>query len=161
MRTQESNRLGVAREAVRDNIQGHLDWLDKQIDGLIQAIKDHINHHPNLKQQLDLLDTVPGLGERTISVILAYYADTGRFANSRQAAAFAGLDPRHHESGSSVRGKPRLSKVGHAFLRKALFMPAMVTLYKTDWGRHFKDRLMKAGKPPKLIIGAMIPTGHK
>jgi len=39
-------------------------------------------------------------------------------------------------------------------------MPAMVTLYKTDWGRHFKDRLMKAGKPPKLIIGAMIPTGH-
>ena len=49
MRTQESNRLGVAREAVRDNIQGHLDWLDKQIDGLIQAIKDHISHHPNLK----------------------------------------------------------------------------------------------------------------
>jgi len=84
----------------------------------------------------------------------------GRFANSRQTAAFAGLDPRHYESGSSVRGKPRLPKVGHAFLRKALFMPAMVTLYKTDWGRHFKDRLMKAGKPPKLIIGAMIPTGH-
>lgn len=161
MRTQESNRLAVAREAVRDNIQDHLDWLDKQIDDLIQAIKGHINHHPNLKQQRDLLDTVPGLGERTISVILAYYADTGRFANSRQAAAFAGLDPRHYESGSSVRGKPRLSKVGHAFLRKALFMPAMVTLYKTDGGKHFKDRLMKAGKPPKLIIGAMIPKGHK
>lgn len=156
MRTQESNRLGVAREAVRDNIQAHLGWLDKEIDSLVQAIKDHINNHPGLKQQRDLLDTVPGLGERTIAVILAYYADTGRFANSRQAAAFAGLDPRQYESGSSVRGKPRLSKVGHAFLRKALFMPAMVTLYKTDWGKHFKDRLMKAGKPPKLIIGAMM-----
>lgn len=156
MRTQESNRLGVARAAVRDNTQNHLDWLDQQIDGLIQAIKDHISHHPSLKQQRDLLDTVPGLGERTIAVILAHYADTSRFTNSRQAAAFAGLDPKLYESGSSVRGKPRLSKVGHTFLRKALFMPAMVTLYKTAWGKHFKDRLMKAGKPPKLIIGAMM-----
>lgn len=156
MRTQESNRLGVAREAMRGNIQAHLDWLDKQIDDLTQAIKDHIGHHPNLKQQHDLLETVPGLGERTIAVILAYYADPRRFANSRQAAAFAGLEPRHYESGSSVRGKPRLSKVGHAFLRKALFMPAMVTLYKTDWGKHFKDQLLKEGKPPKLIIGAMM-----
>jgi transposase len=123
---------------------------------LAKAIKAHIDNHPNLKQQRDLLDTIPGLGERTIAIILAYYADTGRFANSRQAAAFAGLDPRQYESGSSVKGKPKLSKVGHAFLRKALYMPAMVTLYKTVWGRQFKERLALSGKPPKLIIGAMM-----
>ena len=61
-----------------------------------------------------------------------------------------------HESGSSVHGKPRLSKVGHAFLRRALYMPAMVTLWRTDWGRAFRDRLAANGKPPKLIIGAMM-----
>lgn len=81
---------------------------------------------------------------------------SGRFANARQAAAFAGLDPRQHESGTSVKGKPRMSKVGHAFLRKALYMPAMVTLYKTDWGTRFRERLAASGKPPKLIIGAMM-----
>ncbi|WP_216354561.1 transposase [Janthinobacterium sp. GW460P] len=66
-----------------------------------------------------LLDSIPGLGERTIPVLLSYYANPERFDSAKQAVAFAGLDPRQHESGSSVRGKPRMSKVGHSFLRKA------------------------------------------
>jgi transposase len=156
LRTQESNRLGVSRDAVHDDIQQHLDWLDNAIERLIKAINEHIDQYPDLKQKRALLDSIPGIGERSSAIILAFYADTGRFANSRQAAAFAGLDPRQYESGSSVKGKPRLSKVGHAFLRKALYMPAMVTLYKTAWGKRFKDRLTRAGKPPKLIIGAMM-----
>jgi transposase len=152
MRTQESNRLEVAREAVRANIQDHLVWPDGEIKPLGLAIQSHIDNPPGLRQQRDLLDSIPGLGERTIATILAFYADTGRFANSRQAAAFAGLDPRHHESGSSVKAKTQMSKVGHAFLRKALYMPAMVTLYKTEWGKHFKNRLAASGKPPKLLL---------
>jgi len=55
-----------------------------------------------------------------------------------------------------VKGRPSLSKAGHAFLRKALYMPAMVALYKTPWGKRFRERLSAAGKPPKLIIGAMM-----
>src|SRR3546814_10068505 len=51
----------------------------------------------------------------------------------------------------SVRGKPRLSKVGHARLRKALYMPAMVATTRTAWGRALKQRLTVAGKPPMLI----------
>jgi transposase len=156
MRTQESNRLGVARDAVRTTIQEHLDWLDQQIKSLIQTINQHIASNPDLKGKRELLDSIPGLGERTIAILLAFFADPSRFANSRQAAAFGGLDPRHHESGTSVKAKPRLSKVGHAFLRKALYMPAMVTLYKTAWGKRFKDRLELSGKPAKLIIGAMM-----
>jgi transposase len=156
MRTQESHRLEVARDAVQDDIQQHLDWLDHAINQLVKTINAHIGQHPDLQQKRALLDSIPGIGERTSAILLAFYADTERFANSRQAAAFAGLDPRHYESGSSVRGKPRLSKIGHAFLRKALYMPAMVTLYKTAWGKAFKDRLAGAGKPPKLIIGAMM-----
>ena len=156
MRTQESNRLGVAKEAVRTDIQAHLDWLDQQINTLIQTINQHIDSNPDLKGKRALLESIPGLGERTSAILLAFYADPSRVANSRQAAAFAGLDPRQHESGSRVKAKPRLSKVGHAFLRKALYMPAMVTLYKTDWGKPFKDRLALSGKPAKLIIGAMM-----
>lgn len=156
MRTQESNRLEVSRDAVRQDIQQHLDWLDADIKQLANTINDHIDNHPDLKKKRGLLDSIPGIGERTSAIILAFYADTGRFANARQAAAFAGLDPRQHESGSSVRGKPRLSKIGHAFVRKALYMPAMVTLYKTVWGKRFKERLALSGKPSKLIIGAMM-----
>lgn len=156
MRTQESNRLDVSRDAVHQDIQHHIAWLDNAIKQLIKAIDEHIDRHPDLKQKRDLLNSIPGIGERTSAIMLAFYADTQRFVNSRQAAAFAGLDPRQYESGSSVKGKPRMSKIGHAFLRKSLYMPAMVTLHKTVWGQRFKHRLSAAGKPPKLIIGAMM-----
>lgn len=156
MRLQESNRLEPARETVRQGICKHLDWLDEEIERLIKMIRDHIDADPTLRDMRTLLQSVPGLGERTIAVLLAFYARPQRFANARQAAAFAGLDPRQHESGSSVKAKPRLSKIGHAFLRKALYMPAMVTLYRTAWGKAFRERLAAAGKPPMLIIGAMM-----
>ena len=156
MHTQESNRLEVARPVVQAGITSHLDWLDKEIKQLITQIKNHIDADPDLRDKQRLLDSVPGLGERTIAVLLAFYAQPERFGNARQAVAFAGLDPRQHESGSSVKGKPKISKVGHAFLRKALYMPAMVTLYKTDWGGKLRTRLAAAGKPSMLIIGAMM-----
>lgn len=156
MRTQESNRLQVARPAVRESIAEHLQWLDEQIKRLIKQIREHIEKDPDLHDKQRLLDSVPGLGERTIAVLLAFYADPSRFGNARQAVAFIGLDPRQHESGSSVRSKPRLSKIGHAFVRKALYMPAVVTLHKTRWGGQFHKRLAANGKPPKLIIGAMM-----
>lgn len=156
MRTQESNRLEVARDAVKAGITQHIEWLDEQIKAMARTIRDHIDGDNTMKNKQVILESIPGVGERTIAVLLAFYANLDRFSNARQAVAFAGLDPRQHESGSSVKGKPRLSKIGHAFLRKALYMPAMVTLYRTAWGKLFRDRLAAAGKPPKLIIGAMM-----
>jgi transposase len=156
MRIQESNRLDVARDAVKLGIIEHIEWLDKQIDALSKTIRDHIDDDEDLKSKRALLDSIPGVGERTIATLLAFYSNFERFGNARQAVAYAGLDPRQHESGSSVKGKPRLSKIGHAFLRKALYMPAMVALYRTDWGKCFRSRLAAVGKPAKLIIGAMM-----
>jgi transposase len=156
MRTQESNRLEVARDAVKTGIENHIAWLDTEIKALSALIRDHINGDPHLNNKQVLLDSIPGLGERTIATLLSFYANIHRFDNARQAAAFAGLDPRQHESGTSVKGKPRMSKIGHAFLRKALYMPAMVALYKTAWGKLFRQRLAASGKPAKLIIGAMM-----
>jgi transposase len=156
MRTQEKNRLGVAREAVRAGITAHLEYLDEAIAEIEAAIRERIDRDPTLKQQWDLLDSIPGLGEKTIPTLLAFYGGVARFARAKEAAAFAGLDPRSHESGSSVRGKPRLSKIGHRALRRALYMPAMVAITKTRWGRAFRDRLRAAGKAPMVIIGAMM-----
>ena len=98
MRTQESNRLEVSRDAVKPGIISHIEWLDKEMDDLSTEINNHIKKDNNLKGKHDLLDSIPGLGERTIAIILAYYSDVERFRNARQAAAFAGTDPRHHES---------------------------------------------------------------
>lgn len=156
MRTQEQNRLLVARDSVRNGIAAHLDYLEKAMTEIDAAIRQKIDDNPDLKQQRELLDSIPGLGDKTIPVLLSYYGGPQRFDRAKQAVAFAGLDPRQHQSGSSVRGKPRLSKVGHAALRKALYMPAMVTITRTAWGRAFRDRLSAAGKAPMVIIGAMM-----
>lgn len=156
MRTQEANRLEVARAAVQAGISAHLQWLDDEIARLIKAIRQHIDDDPSLRDKRRLLESIPGIGERTIAVILAYDIGPEHFANARQAAAFAGLDPRQHESGSSVRGRTRMSKIGHSFLRKALYMPAVVALYRTHWGRAMNQRLAANGKPPMVMIGAMM-----
>jgi transposase len=156
MRIQEMNRVDVARQAVRDGIVRHITWLDEQIKELLSDIRQHINNDPDLKNRHDLLKSIPGVGEHTIALLLAFNLHPDRFGTTRQAAAFAGLDPRQHDSGSSVHIKPRLSKIGNQLLRKGLYMPAMVTLYKTNWGKRFRQRLAAAGKPPMLIIGAMM-----
>lgn len=156
MRTQEKNRLPVARDTVRRGIEAHLEYLEQAIAETERMIREKIDRDPGLKQQYELLDSIPGLGDKTIPVLLSYYGGELRFAKAKEAAAFAGLDPRQHESGSSVHGRPRLSKVGHSALRKALYMPAMVAITKTHWGRVFRDRLKASGKPPMVIIGAMM-----
>lgn len=155
MRTQERNRLHVARAAVLDGIEKHIEYLKEEIESIDAELQRKIDDDPKLKEQRKLLDTVPGLGLKTIPVLLAFFSAL-RFGNARQAAAYAGLDPRQHESGSSIYRKPRLSKMGHVLLRKSLYMPAMVAVNRTEWGREFKARLAANGKAPKVIICAMM-----
>ncbi|CAK8714845.1 Transposase IS116/IS110/IS902 family protein [Candidatus Electrothrix laxa] len=156
MKTQECNRLHVARAAVLDGIEKHIEYLKEEIGNVDAEIKRKIDDDPKLKQQRELLDTVPGLGLKTIPVLLSFFGGVLHFGNARQAAAYAGLDPRQHESGSSIYRKPRLSKMGHVLLRKSLYMPAMVAVNRTEWGREFKARLAANGKAPKVIICAMM-----
>ncbi len=156
MLTQEKNRLPVTRPSVRANILGHLRYLEQAMAQIEAAIGQRIDDDPDLKQQYALLDSVPGLGEKTIPLLLSHYGGGDRFDCAKQAVAFAGLDPRQHESGSSVRGKTRLSKVGHTNIRRALYMPAMVVMTKTKWGKVFAKRLAGNHKPPMVIIGALM-----
>lgn len=156
MQTQEKNRYEGLREDIRDSLDAHLAWLTAELERIEHAIAKLLNDDNDLRGKRDLLDSIPGLGERTIAVLLAYGISSERFESARQFVAFAGLSPRLHQSGTSVHARPRLSKIGHAFLRRALYMPAMATLYRTAWGRHFRARLAANGKPPKLIIGAMM-----
>ena len=157
LRTQESNRLEVtSTEEVRSSIEQVIALLDAQIAQIEKQIAKDVDDDPTLREQRQLLDTIPGLGDKTIGTLLSFYGGDLRFAKTAQAVAFAGLDTRQHESGCSVRGKPRLSKRGHSAIRRALYMPAVVAMSRTPWGKAFSSRLLAAGKPPKLILGALM-----
>jgi len=156
LRIAESNRLGTAHTSVAARIQRHLAFLDEEIKALLHAIRDHIDRHDNLKRRRELLDSIPALGDKTIPWLLAYLSDGQRFSGAKQAVAFAGLNPQHWESGSSVSGKPRISKIGQADLRHALYMPAMVAYSHLPAFKPFITRLRAAGKPPMVIIIALM-----
>lgn len=130
MRTMESNRLEaiITVDAVKASVQEHMIYLDHQITQTQALIRKHINSHPRLKEQSELLDSIPGIGEATAATLLAEIADITRYESARQVAAFADLAPRERQSGSSIRGRMRLSKVGNARLRKALYFPAITAL---------------------------------
>lgn len=158
MRQQEVNRIEANQAAnqpeVVKAIQMHVDWLDAQIKQLESDIDDHINRHPQLKQDAQLLLSIPGIGATTVAKLLAYAGDIKRFANAKALAAFIGVTPRHKLSGSSVKGRTMMSRTGHADLRKALYMPGMVGLRHNPVIREFGQRLRAKGLAPKAVVGA-------
>lgn len=153
-RTQESNRLasGIPSDDVRALLQQHLQFLEGQIAELKERIQEHINKHPTLKQQRDLLESIPGIGDLTAAVLLGENIQS--FASARSLAAYAGLNPRLHLSGTSVRGKPTLSKTGNSHIRRALYFPAITAARFNPIICRFCGRLKERGKHNMVVIGA-------
>ena len=90
----------------------------------------------------------------TAAVILAEVADITQYRSARQVAAYAGLVPRERQSGSSVRGRTRLSKIGNARLRKALYFPAITALRCSEFFKAWAAGLRERGKCKMSVIGA-------
>lgn len=139
---------------VTSSIQSVLKSINEQIDQLEKAIDEHIQGCRSLARKQALLETIPGIGSATAALVIAELGDPERFESARQAAAYAGLTPAHHESGSSVHRKPRLSKVGSSRLRRALYFPAIAALRCNAAIEAFGDRLAERGKKKMVIIGA-------
>jgi transposase len=158
MRQQERNRLDLeaADSLLRASLTEHLAHLDSQIATLQQQVRAHVQTHPTLRHQTQLLQSIPGIGETTAHKLLAEVPLLGQYRSARQAAAYAGLSPRQRESGSSVRGKTRMSKVGNAAVRRALYLPAVVALRANPILREFAQRLLTAGKPKMAVVGAVM-----
>lgn len=154
MRQQEVNRLDVAEAIVKADIQLHINELDNRIKQLRKTIKQHIDDDPDLKEQKELLLTIPGIGEKTVATLLSYFSSIQRFEHAKQLASFCGVAPKQIQSGTSINKRGRMSKVGSAHIRKALFLPAMVALKHNPLLMMLKERLTKKGKPKMVIIGA-------
>jgi transposase len=156
MRTQEQNRLDTAHETIGSSIKEHIVYLDQEIEKLKGQIAEHINSDPNLKTKRDLLSSIPGIGEATIAVILSALHIFEGVDRVQKTVAFIGLAPREMISGSSIKGKPRICKVGHARFRKALFMPALVAMRYNPVMIDFGNRLRRKGKNGKAIVCAIM-----
>jgi transposase len=156
MQQQELNRLEAqAGNAMLDaSIRDHIAWLQRCADELQRDIDDHIDRHPRLREDADLIESIPGIGQVTTPKVLAFLGDVRRFKSAKALAAFIGVTPRLKESGSSVRGRSMLSRAGHSEMRRALYMPALVASRHNPAIKAFGDRLRANGMAPKAVIGA-------
>jgi transposase len=158
MRVAEENRLssGILVESVRVSLEEHLSYLNQQIKRCEELIRDHINNHPRLRRQSELLDSIPGIGETTAAVLLSEITNPQQYRSARQVAAYAGLVPRERQSGSSLRGRSRLSKIGNARLRKALYFPAITALRCSPFFKAWAEGLQERGKCKMTVICAVM-----
>lgn len=146
-RQQQRNRLGsgVRTPLVREQLQRHIALLDEQFDQLKRHIQNHLDQHPDLRQQKELLTSIPGIGDLTAGKLLAQIPNIRAFDDPRQLVAFAGLNPTQRQSGQSRRSKTPISKQGHAALRAALFMPAISAKRHNPILHTFAQRLTDRG----------------
>jgi transposase len=155
LRQQQLNRIeGSVDQAVKASLTKMITFIDEQIEQIEQQIIELLADHSQLKKNKELLLTIPGIGVKTAHKILAELPDVAVFDSVRQAAAYAGLSPRKHDSGTSVHKKPRLSKIGSHHLRKALFFPALVAKQHNPLVNAFCQRLLDKGKHKFLVVGA-------
>ena len=154
-RQQTRNRLtsGFQSARVLAQLQAQIEFLDQQLEEIQQQIYQHIDGHPELKRQHELLDSLPGVGRLTAARLLA--EDLSRFEDARSAAAYAGLTPMNRTSGSSVRRRPKLSKIGKASLRRALYFPAIAASRKPVFGALYQ-RLLAQGTCKMAALGAVM-----
>ena len=157
-RQQARNRLGVPGQAqpVTDHLNAPVARLETQIAQTKHAVTDLLDQHPHLRQQKDLLRSIPGLGDLTIGKLSAECRDLTAFRDVRQLVAFAGLNPPHHTSGSSIHKKPTISRTGSASLRAALYMPALTAMRFNPVLRAFADRLRSRGVVGKALVVAVM-----
>lgn len=155
---QEERRLdsGLTSETVKETIRRHVKELKATLASLKQWLQQHAKKHQRLQKHYELLTSIIGIGEMSAFTYLAEIGYSDQFKQTRQIESYCGLAPSQYQSGSSIRGKEHISKIGNSRMRCVLYMPALAARDHNPVLRAFADRLEKAGKPPKVIICALM-----
>jgi len=158
-RTAAQNRLHALKEDedsldfVIESVEKELAHLDEQVREIDRRISLHMDRHEGLREDRELLTSIPGIGDTTAASWLAHLGDLSRFDKPSQIVAHIGIAPRERQSGSSVRGKPQICRTGIKELRKALYLPVVVAVTRFNPTlKAFYQRLLARGKQKKVAL---------
>ena len=160
--TQEKNRLHAAEatqmlpELVQRDIREHIAELERRIADLRKEAIKLLKGSAELNRFFQLIKTVVGIADISAISILGELVVLPEGLKVKQWVAWAGLDPVIHESGTSVRKAPRISRRGSNHLRAALFIPAMTASAHEPHFRAFYQELLGRGKKPLQAFAAVM-----
>ncbi|GIV31811.1 MAG: IS110 family transposase [Saprospiraceae bacterium] len=125
----------VCNPVVKKLAQTRLKFINDQIKKIDDAVRKLVQQDAELRQNVMLLQSIPGVGLLTALTVLAETNNFALFTSRAQLASYAGYDVCHHESGSSVKRKGRISKKGNVYLRAAMHFPALTAIkYAPEMG---------------------------
>jgi Transposase and inactivated derivatives len=161
----ETQRFDTSRPAVRPSISTVIEALTAQLKDIDKGMSDHVEQH--YKALAELLRTVPGIGPVASATLIALLPELGRLER-RQICSLVGVAPMACESGGMT--KRRHIKGGRGEIRRILYMATLSAVRFNPTIKAFHDRLIIAGKLPKVaivacmrklitILNAMVKTG--
>lgn len=151
MLTAEKNRLGTSPRHIRPEIKAHISWLKERLKNLDDSLNKTIRKSPICREKDDLLKSMPGVGPVVSFTLLADLPELGSL-NRKQIAALVGVAPFCRDSGT-FKGK-RTVWGGRANVRATLYMGALAATRHNPSIREFYQRLIRAGKAPKVALTA-------
>lgn len=164
MLQQERNRRDALAQRpnvsprVIESVDSLLDHLTQALAEVTQALRKHLNQHPELKAQKRTLLQVPGIGSKNVLYILVllhrWSTLTSGQGQSKGLVAFVGMDPQTHTSGTSIRRRGAISRMGSREMRRRMFMSALGGVRGHNVLRIFYERLVKRGKPKMVALMA-------
>lgn len=147
----EKNRLHTAPKSNRKSIQAHIQWLERSLKDINNDIDKTIKKSPMWRENDKILQSFTGVGPVVSASLLCDLPELGTL-NRKKIATLVGVAPLNCDSGR-FRGRRRI-KGGRANVRRKLYMAAVASIRHNPLMKDFYDRLIDAGKPPKLVLTA-------
>lgn len=158
-RTQTKNKkhgeevLGIPSNYAYRSLKRDLTHLNKEIKGIEERLLELVKQ--DQQHQLSLLKSIPGMGTKTALFLIVVTEGFKKFETASQLCSYVGITPTIRESGSSVRGRSRISKVGNKKLRNLLFLCAFSACKHNKACREIYERIVAKGKSKKLALIAV------
>jgi transposase len=145
--------LGKPSRVVYSSLKRNEKHLNKEISQIESRLLELVKQEQ--QEQLTLLKGIPGMGVKTALFLIVLTDGFNKFDNARQLCSYVGITPTIRQSGSSVRGKSRISKVGNRKLRNLLFLCAFSACKHNKACRELYERIVAKGKSKKLALIAV------
>lgn len=141
-----------------ERMQARIRFLNSQEKEIKADITDIVNKDSDLKQVINNITTIPGVGELTAVIVLAETNGFELIRNKSQLSSYAGLDVKEKQSGTSVKGKPRISKKGNRNLRKSMHLPSLTAV---KWDENFKNIYARLISKNGIKMKALVAVQRK
>lgn len=151
----EATGLDEVAATLRKHCKKSIESLDQEIKQIEKELDEIINKDTNLKNKYKLARSVPGIGRITAMALLYYTNEFTLFRTAKELACYCGVAPFSRESGTSVRGKTRVSNFANKTLKKLLHMASMAALNSNKELRAFFERKVAEGKNKMLVLNAI------